>query len=1097
MSARPTISAKKSNRLIKGKKIQQAVLGESAFIDDLTDAHDTDLAPNHDPSHPSNSLPDSAVALPSRSWLSLRTKASKHSPTDYSVDTIDSPIDESRDGLHPPNMFRDRFARVSPPAKEEDGRDSYLTANGSAISVNRTPVPSASQGIDVEAAINLLQELRKTASPEELVALHRALLPTKQIPTIASPENVDSDSLQNRADSTSRRRSTLLPGLATRGGTDGDLLRKPGDEFLSAKTPTYAISPSIYSPSPAENAPIKGAFTFDDQRPRTPASTNYIPAGAYRHGTLRITNGAASPASSMHGRSSFELHDTYDDEASRIAASNDMLEEQLNQYSAIRAQMRHSVISTMGSPTTANFRIPEREEKPRATPTISVSKPAPRNRVRSNSNAAMMEYDEFSGSPFSPQVETTPQPAVIEPSVVVELVEPPKAKSALPIQEAYFVESPEELHSQASPSSMDDPRLRPTKPLHADSGYGSEASTDPPSAVEPTDKDSSELPAPTLLSIPKSPDSDTRTSRAKTVSAQPSLYTFEQVMAAQPDFFDDTVSQHHADGESETTEPSRPRSRHRSLFKSLKSRKSKENMQAYKEATSPETKKSTRSLVSSVTNLETPVPEAPSKKSKPKKLKKNVPSHVKEARKELKKLEETARVQAAEEEEAARKEANRKSQAIVPTAASEEPDALPVPPERRFSLTRMRGSTIMRTKDENRKSVAMTLPARSSSYQNVAIPHAASTNEEDDSEVEERPVTRGMDDETASRVARQRSRDYSDMPKIDYSALPQQAPRQPAGMPTRTPPPIPEAQHDPVHRSPRSDFLRLHKYQDSSSPESMRTEVREMIAERRRQELELLGVDPAADMPAMAYSVATSKQSPPTRKPTTPDQTADAASWDAQAKIWRERRQSLGKTLKQASKPEPSRNAVSNSQQLAVNTHRGSRPLGPRSFAPQRLSVVEEALSPISPMDVNIDLGFGSMTNQHVSPVSTIAHSPYDFQEFSYVSAANFPEPDQEPFYSAPHMTSSSNAIHRHQSRPSDESISSRPKSACLSIPDRYSGGLQYEWHRDTGFGGSAGTRTSGHEGAERSKPSKMAYGLDLSEFNLHDQHDAMLTFGS
>lgn len=68
-------------------------------------------------------------------------------------------------------------------------------SNGSARSSPTTMSPLARQlsvvhetpGIDIASAIHLLQELKKTASPEELVALHRALLPLREEAATGQP----------------------------------------------------------------------------------------------------------------------------------------------------------------------------------------------------------------------------------------------------------------------------------------------------------------------------------------------------------------------------------------------------------------------------------------------------------------------------------------------------------------------------------------------------------------------------------------------------------------------------------------------------------------------------------------------------------------------------------------------------------------------------------------------------------------------------------------------------------------------------------------------------------------------------------------------
>ncbi|KAK3060107.1 hypothetical protein LTR53_020223, partial [Teratosphaeriaceae sp. CCFEE 6253] len=91
--------------------------------------------------------------------------------------------------------LKERFSRRS---STLDVTTSSLSAKSSSSSVEHdsslhrtSTMPEDNQTIDLERAILLLQELKKTASPDELVALHRALLPTKEVDIVASP-NVSS-----------------------------------------------------------------------------------------------------------------------------------------------------------------------------------------------------------------------------------------------------------------------------------------------------------------------------------------------------------------------------------------------------------------------------------------------------------------------------------------------------------------------------------------------------------------------------------------------------------------------------------------------------------------------------------------------------------------------------------------------------------------------------------------------------------------------------------------------------------------------------------------------------------------------------------------
>jgi serine/arginine repetitive matrix protein 2 len=145
-----------------------------------------------------------------------------------------------------------------------------------------------SKTIDVAQAIYLLQELKKTASPDELVALHRALLPTKEVETVTSP--VQATFEERRISASWKRKLTAMPpGLATRGGAEADLLRKPGD---------YPSEQVKAAPSKNNAAALDLADQFANpigMRAATPSEFEYSQTGIYRHGTLRITNGAASP----------------------------------------------------------------------------------------------------------------------------------------------------------------------------------------------------------------------------------------------------------------------------------------------------------------------------------------------------------------------------------------------------------------------------------------------------------------------------------------------------------------------------------------------------------------------------------------------------------------------------------------------------------------------------------------------------------------------------------------------------------------------------------------------------------------------------------
>lgn len=188
--------------------------------------------------------------------------------------------------------------------KAADVRSPSIKDSDSFMS-RRASTMQDSQTIDVEAAITLLQELKKSASPEELVALHRALLPTKEVETVTSPRIVDDDDYRSSfaSQSSTRRASRLPPGLATRGGTDEDLLRKPGQERSRSRPRKQALEQAqtvlhrkLSNITDSMTAPELASQIVLAANNRSHTPEEYSPSiGAFRAGTLRITNGTSSP----------------------------------------------------------------------------------------------------------------------------------------------------------------------------------------------------------------------------------------------------------------------------------------------------------------------------------------------------------------------------------------------------------------------------------------------------------------------------------------------------------------------------------------------------------------------------------------------------------------------------------------------------------------------------------------------------------------------------------------------------------------------------------------------------------------------------------
>ncbi|KAK0307072.1 hypothetical protein LTR01_005718 [Friedmanniomyces endolithicus] len=273
------------------------------------------------------------------------TRSRTNDTTSSTSSRSPDPIKTSYDGLRQPearqllreqlsDTFQDSPMKASVPLKERFTRRSStldiatsLSAKSSSSTVNSVGPHRASaasedsQGIDLERAIQLLQELKKTASPDELVALHRALLPTKEIEVVKSPR---ASSFDERPASAAlpayQRRANLPPGLATRGGVAEDVLRKQEDSSTQKKRSAsgrqthwlqHSVSAHGTTDTPTTHAPsepissIAALDLADDTtnpvgaRATTPLESPWSHTGNYRSGTLHITNGAASPEPSL------------------------------------------------------------------------------------------------------------------------------------------------------------------------------------------------------------------------------------------------------------------------------------------------------------------------------------------------------------------------------------------------------------------------------------------------------------------------------------------------------------------------------------------------------------------------------------------------------------------------------------------------------------------------------------------------------------------------------------------------------------------------------------------------------------------------------
>ncbi|KAI9821568.1 MAG: hypothetical protein M1832_003242 [Thelocarpon impressellum] len=106
-----------------------------------------------------------------------------------------------------------------------------------------------------------------------------------------------------------RRKTMLVPGIATRGGPINVLRKPPPQEYMQSQEDRefyYNAGPRRPPPSAgltAFNAALDGRAPTGT-RSSTPCDLDYSPLGGLLRGTLRITNGTASPAPSLFSHAS-------------------------------------------------------------------------------------------------------------------------------------------------------------------------------------------------------------------------------------------------------------------------------------------------------------------------------------------------------------------------------------------------------------------------------------------------------------------------------------------------------------------------------------------------------------------------------------------------------------------------------------------------------------------------------------------------------------------------------------------------------------------------------------------------------------------------
>lgn len=196
---------------------------------------------------------------------------------------------------------RDRLSRSGSPNSQPSSARGSSSNLSNGLGASRLTLVSDSTTPASEETRRLHQDIRAKASTDELTACSH----------ISSP--VDEIAPSNPVLSPIRRRSLLTPGIATR--VPDDILRKPPprNKLQSQLDRAYYYNPHLSDSSPlarlavldlADHGPVSPV-----PRTATPTFHDYGHLGGLKLGTLRITNGRASPAPSdstihlVHGQS--------------------------------------------------------------------------------------------------------------------------------------------------------------------------------------------------------------------------------------------------------------------------------------------------------------------------------------------------------------------------------------------------------------------------------------------------------------------------------------------------------------------------------------------------------------------------------------------------------------------------------------------------------------------------------------------------------------------------------------------------------------------------------------------------------------------------
>jgi hypothetical protein len=266
---------------------------------------------------------------------------------------------------------------------DEDGRGTFngaardmrkrLSRTGSSIiriqsakaSTARLP-KSESQESDMEESVIIADQIKERAYYDSLAAQNH----------VCSP--VDEDKHPDSVMAPLRRKSLYTPGLATR--NPNDILRKPHQQDI---TEPQIDRDYYYDPSKPAISPLSQleALNAGEDGRSTPSNMHYLQLGGLQLGTLRVTNGTASPvpgqrAPDLACRSPTPESRSHDDfyTASEGSVTGGLSTPiPLRSGSPLRFENKNepSIRTGLGDSQTPRESFPFRQEKPSGAATIA------------------------------------------------------------------------------------------------------------------------------------------------------------------------------------------------------------------------------------------------------------------------------------------------------------------------------------------------------------------------------------------------------------------------------------------------------------------------------------------------------------------------------------------------------------------------------------------------------------------------------------------------------------------------------------------------------------------------------------------------------